>query len=110
MLKLYLSKEAVVERFDVTKNDLSDGRLRLGDDDPVDGRLMCAFAGLIIWRLFKNRLGELIEKRRMSVNDAIAELEDIEIFRKSDGTCMMSVEGIEVQKEILAALCCFKVP
>jgi hypothetical protein len=46
LLKLYLSKEALEGRFDVTKNDLSDGRMRLEGDDPVEGRLFCAFVGL----------------------------------------------------------------
>ena len=108
LLKLYLSKEAAEECFDVTKKDLSDGRLRLEFDEPVEGKLFCAFAGLILWRLIKNRLGDLLMKRRMSVSDVIAELEGIEIVRKSDGMYMMSVEGIKGQKEIFAALKSFK--
>ena len=108
LLKLYRSKEAVEERFDVTKNDLSDSRLHLKSDRPLDGKLFCAFAGLILWRLFNRRLGDLLTKRRMSVSDAIAELEDIEIVRKRDGTYMMRKATTKLQKEILAALGCFK--
>ena len=108
LLKLYLSKEALEECFDVTKNDLSDGRLRLEDEDPVEGRLFCAFVGLILWRLIKNRLGDLLMKRRMSVSDAIAEIEDIEIVRKRDGTYMMSKAGTRLQKEIQVVLVCSK--
>ena len=44
----------------------------------------------------------------MSVSDAIAELEDIEIVRKRDGTYMMRKATTKLQKEILAALGCFK--
>ena len=60
--------------------------------------------GLILWRLFKNRLSDLLIQRGVSVSDAIAELEDVEIVRKRDGTYVMSKSGTKVKKEILEAL------
>ncbi len=104
LLKLYLSKEAFEERFDVTKNDLSDGRLRLEGDDSVEEKMFCAFVGLILWRLFNRRLDDLLTKRRMSVSDAIAEIEDIEIIRKRNGKYVMSKGITKLQEEIVAAL------
>ena len=108
LLKLYLSKDALEERFDVMKNDLSDGRLRVEGEDPVEGKLFCAFAGLILWRLLKNRFGDPLMKRSMLVSDAIAELEDIEIARKSGGKYVIGKTRTEMQKEILVAFGCFK--
>jgi hypothetical protein len=43
-------------------------------------------------------------KRRMSVSDAITELKETELVRKSEGKCVMSKSASKLQIEIVTEL------
>ena len=103
VLRLYRSKEAVEDCFDLTKNALSDKRLHIAGDAQVEGKLLILFVALILRRTLHQRLRDWLQANNYTDEDAIKELEQI-TFYKHDGKWFQKVPESKTQREIIARL------
>ena len=85
---------AVEQHFDVARNNLSDSRLHNKSDRQLN-KMFCAFAGLILWRLFNRRLIDMLVKYHMFETNANAELEDIKSENNRFGTIMYTIYTVK---------------
>jgi hypothetical protein len=77
VLSDYRSRDAVEKLFDSLKNELGSKRLRSGDESSVNGRLLIDFLALVLRKSLENALRKAGLSRRLSVPEALDELEKV---------------------------------
>lgn len=97
------SRDAAEKLFDLLKNEDGQSRLRSGNDDVVEGRLLLAFCALALRSSVEARMRESGLLRKMSVPDALCELKKIKVCKTSTGRRVM-MEITKRQRDVLKAL------
>lgn len=83
----YRSRDSVEKSFDIMKNEMNEGRLRVSSTESIYGRLFVNFLVLIIETYILNGLKSSKLNKRLTVNEIILELKKlkkIELFNGSN--------------------------
>ena len=107
-LDLYKSRDASEKLFKADKSFLGNRSLRVYSGESLEGKMLIAFAALIIrnrmYTKLKDAEEELLEKPNyMNVPASIRELEKIELIRQADGVYRLDHAVTAAQKTILKA-------
>ena len=83
VFSIYRDKDSIEKGFDDIKNHLDMKRLHTHTDETTDGKLFCAFLGLIISFELENKLSGYMDEKSMSKEKVIRELEKIKFVTAS---------------------------
>ena len=89
-LEIYRRKDTIEQGFDDIKNYIGMKRLHTHSSSATDGKMFCSFIALIAAIEMANRLSEFMEKKSMSKDAVISELEKIRVVAMSDGRRLMN--------------------
>jgi transposase len=89
-LAKYRRKDVIEKGFDDVKNHEDMKRLRTHRTETTDGKLFCAFIGLIVLADIGVKLGDFMDKKCWSKIHLIREMEKIRIAATSNGKRLMS--------------------
>jgi len=89
-LDIYRRKDTIEQGFDDIKNYIGMKRLHTHSSSTTDGKMFCSFIALIAAIEMANRLSEFMEKKSMSKDALISELEKIRVVAMSDGRRLMN--------------------
>jgi transposase len=84
-LDTYKRKDTIEKGFDDIKNYIGMKRLHTHLSTTTDGKIFCSFIALIAAIEMVNKLSEFMQKKSMSKDALIAELEKIKVVVMSDG-------------------------
>lgn len=85
VLRLYRRRDRVEKLFDVLKNELIEGRLRVSSREALEGRLFLAFLALVLHTLVDNAMRERDVYKQLSVAEVLAELKKLRRIEMSTG-------------------------
>jgi transposase len=110
VVSTYRKRDVIEKGFDEIKNGLDMKRLRTHYSSTADGKMFCAFIGLICRLHIQNKLRELMDNTNASNERVIRELSKIRaikvnpIHAKDDGKIRLLNPLTKTQKDILTAL------
>jgi transposase len=90
VLAKYRSKDVIEKSFDDLKNYICMKRLRTHTDATTDGKLFCAFVGLIVASEIRVKLGEFMTSKRMSKAALIREMDKMIAATGANGWRMVN--------------------
>jgi hypothetical protein len=90
VLAKFRRKDVIEKNFDDLKNYISMKRMRTHNTETTDGKLFCAFIGLIVASEIETRLGEFLRKKSMSKAGLIREMEKICVATKNGDRRLMN--------------------
>ena len=102
ILSIYKRRDVLEKNFDDVKNHIDMKRLRTHGDATTDGKLFCAFIALIAVSELTHKLKDFKEKKSMSKDSIISELEKIKSISAAGNRRMMN-PLTKKQREIFEA-------
>jgi transposase len=90
VLSKYRSKDVIEKSFDDLKNYINMKRLRTHTDATTDGKLFCAFVGLIVASELGVKLGDFMKSKRMSKAALLREMDKMIAASGANGWRMMN--------------------
>jgi transposase len=103
VLRLYGCRDRVEKLFDVLKNELIEGRLRVSSREALEGRLFLAFLALVLHSLVDNAMREKELYKQWSVAEVLAELKKLRRIDMSSGRTYLT-EITKKQRTMLEKL------
>jgi transposase len=89
-LKIYRRRDVIEKFYDDIKNFMQMKRLRTHNGDTTEGKLFCAFIGLIVASAIEEKLHKFLNDKSWSKNNLIEELEKIHIITTKTGQRLMN--------------------
>lgn len=99
----YRCKDRVEKLFDILKNELDQRRLHTGVNESLQGRLVVAFAALILHSALEEKMRQAGLLRKMTVAEVLAQLRKIKAVRTRTGRRFL-LEISKRHRELLADL------
>jgi transposase len=99
----YRCKDRVEKLFDMLKNELDQRRMHTGINESVQGRLVVAFAALILHAALEEKMRQATLPRKMTVAEVLAQLRKIKAVRTRTGRRFL-LEIFKRRSELLADL------
>jgi len=103
VLREYRRRDWVEKLIDMHKNELDQSRLRSGDSDTVQGRLLVSFAALALYATLERRLADSHLLAKWSVAEVLAELRKLKVAHLATGERLV-MELTKKQRSIFEAL------
>jgi len=103
VLRDWRSRDRLEKLFDNLKHELERNRLRTGEDEIAEGRMLTCFIGLILRSWVEHRLEASALYKELTVPEVLGELAQLKAVRFRSGRRVL-LEITKKQREILAAL------
>jgi transposase len=92
LLSGYRARDAIEKSFDLMKNELNEGRLRVVGSDAIEGRIFVNFIALIIVSYLRNSLASNNLATKFTLSEALCELNKVKRVTLYDGsTCLTEI-------------------
>lgn len=85
VLSLYRKKDFIEKAFEVMKNEIEDGRLRVSSSESLQGRLFLMFIALILYTALSNRMREESLYKRYTLSEVLYELKKLRLVEMLNG-------------------------
>ena len=103
VLSLYRRKDFIEKAFEIMKNEIEDGRLRVKGTEALEGRLFVMFTGLILYTALSNRMKEKGIYKKYTFSEVLYELKKIKVVEMLNGKRYLT-EVTKKQRTIYAKL------
>ncbi|NOY65444.1 MAG: IS1634 family transposase [Nitrospirae bacterium] len=85
VLSLYRRKDFIEKVFEVMKNEIDDGRLRIRRIDSLEGRLFLMFIALILYIALSNKMREEELYKKYTLSEVLYELKKLRLVEMLNG-------------------------
>lgn len=85
ILLLYRRKDRIEKLFDVMKNEIEEGRLRVSSREGMEGRIFLSYLSLIIWSAIAKIMKEKDLFKSFTISEVLYELKKLRIVEMMDG-------------------------
>jgi len=102
----YRSRDQAEKLFDSFKNELGQRRLRTGIDQSAEGRLLLAFAALVLHTALEDKMRRRNLLRKMTVAELLAQMRKIKSITTKSGKRVL----LEIPKRPRELLACLGTP